>query len=242
MEDFFDQDKAKAFVYLLSEDDNKNKIMISNDQLLVIRNNRKQLTSLNSISILKTENKKLLFPLIVGGIATPFAFLSYFVNIFHPLIHLISILGGMFLFYIGWVGKSAFTIVFKNGDELNYYLPSISINLLAFIDFFNTLQTDTSDSGLLDFLFFEVEKEYEDTLFGKDENRQNRQLFPLFGFTYKQLKHNNKSIYGETLFAINPIKAGREIKFSFDLKSNQMRPILEGPVSEESKVKISDYQ
>ena len=242
MEDFFDQDKAKAFVYLLSEDDNKNKIMISSDQLLVIRKNHKKLLSLKSLSLLKSENKKLLFPLIIGGIITPFSFLSYFTNLFLPWIHLVSILGGLFLFYIGWMGQSAFTIVFKNGEELNYYLPSISKNLQAFIDFVNTLQSDTTNSGLRDLLFFKVEKEYEDSLFDIGVKIYNQQLFPIFGFTYMQLKHDGKSIFGDKLIAINQIKAGMEIKFSFDLSSNMMRPKLEGPVSAESKVNISDYQ
>lgn len=242
MEDFFDQDEAKAIVYLLSEGDNNNKVIISDDQLLVIRKNHKKLILLKSISILKSENKKLLFPLILGGIVTPFAFLSNFTNLFHPLIHLISILGGMFLFYIGWIGKSAFTIVFKNGDEADFYLPSISKNLQAFIDFVNTLQTDTGDSSIRNLLFFEVEKEHEEALFGTSKIIKNKHLFPLFGFTYRQLKLESKSFFEENIIAINPIKAGREIKFSFDLKSNKMRPKLEGPVSAESKVNISDYQ
>ena len=57
---------------------------------------------------------------------TPFAFLSYFVNIFLPWFHLVSVPLGMLLFYIGWAGRIYMTIVYKNGEELNYYLPSIS--------------------------------------------------------------------------------------------------------------------
>ena len=235
MEDFFDQDEAKAFVYLLSEDDNKNKAIISEDQLLVIRKNQRQLFSFKSISSLKSENKKLLFPLILGGIVAPFAFLSYFANFFLPWIHLVAILGGMFLFYTGWLGKSSFTVVFKNGDELNYYLPAISKNLQAFIYFVNTLLVDTSDPGLRDLLFFEVEK--EDFLFGNKKNTDNQ--FPIVGFTYRQLTEIGKSVYGDKLLAINPAKAGKEIKFIYDLKTNQMRPELEGPVSGKAKVKIS---
>ena len=239
MEEFFDQEKAKAFVYLLSEGDNKNKAIISDDQVLVIRKNQRQLFSFKSISSLKSEYKKLLFPLILGGIVAPFAFLSYFANFFLPWIHLVGILGGMFLFYTGWLGKSSFTIVFKNGDELNYYLPAISKNLQAFIYFVNTLLVDTRDPGLRDLLFFEIEKENEDILFGNEENIDNQIQFPIVGFTYRQLTDMDKSFYGDKLLAINPTKAGREIKFMYDLRTNQMRPKLEGPVLEEAKVKIS---
>lgn len=238
MEDYFDQDKAKALVYLLTVDDDKNQAMISDDKLLVIRKGHKQSWDLNYISVLKTENKKLLFPLILGGIITPFAFLSYFVNLFHPWIHLLSIMSGIFLFYFGWMGKSALTIVFKNNDESHFYLPSISKNLHAFIDYVNTLQNKRVDAALLDLLFFEVEKKHEAALFSKSTKIINHDLFPLFGYTYNQLREGEKSIYEDKIFIINPMEAGREIKFAFDQETNQMRPKLEGPVLNSSKVNI----
>lgn len=234
MEEFFDQDKAKAFVYLLSDGDNKNKAIISDDQLLVIRKNQRQLFQFKSILSLKSETKKLLFPLILGGIITPFAFLSYFANFFLPWIHIVAILGGMFLFYNGWLGKSSFTIVFRNGDELNYYLPTISKNLQAFIHFVSTLLVDTSEAGLRNLLFFEVDN--AEVLFGDVKNTGHP--FPIIGFTYRQLMDIGKSVYEDKLLAIDPAKAGVEIKFVYDLKMNQMRPKLEASVSEEAKVKI----
>lgn len=242
MEEYFDQDKAKAIVYILTEGDNKNKVLITDDQILVIRKNKKQHFALKNLSLLKSENRKMLFPLILGGIITPFAFLSYFVNFFHPWIHLLSSMSGLFLFYFGWVGKSVFSIVFKNGDELNFYLPTISKNLQAFIDFVNTLLKKTHDSGLRNLLFFEVEIKYEDLLIGKDKKSKNSQLFPLFGFTYEQLENAGISIYEKKVFAVNPTEAGREIKFDFDQKNNEMRPKLEGPVLEDSIVNTSKFK
>lgn len=241
MEDFFDHNEAKAIVYLLSEGNNKNKVLISDDKLLIIHKNQRQNLALKDLSSLKSEHKKMLLPLILGGIITPFAFLSYFVNLFHPWIHLFSIMSGMFLFYYGWVGKSAFTIVFKNGDELIYYLPSVSKNLKAFMDFVNALLNERNDSGLGNLLFFEIEKKYENLLIGKDSKMKNDELFPLFGFTYSQLKSTDKSTYGKKIVAINPVESGREIKFTFDLRTNEMRPKLEGPVRKESIVNFSTF-
>lgn len=239
MESFFDQDKAKAIVYLLSEGDNKNKVLISDDQLLVIQKNQKQHFALKNLSMLKSEDKKMLFPLILGGIITPFSFLSYFINLYHPWVHLLSIMSGMFLFYYGWIGKSAFSIVLKNGNEKIFYLPSISKNLQAFIDFVNTLLEEKHDSGMSQLLFFEIEKKYEGLLVEKDQKNENQHLFPLFGFTYNQLRSVKKSFSGNKIIAINPTEAGREIKFFFDHKNNELRPKLEGPVLADSLVNIS---
>lgn len=239
MEGFFDQEKTKAFVYLLSDADDKNKALISNEELLVIRKHKKHVFSLETISHIKTENKKLLFPLIAGGIITPFAFLSYFINLFLPWIHLVAVLLGMLLFYLGWNGKSVLTIRFKNGDELHFFLPSISRNLLAFIDYANEILNENKDVAYKDLLFFEVDENSKTLLFDFKSNFSKSRIFPLFGYTYQQLLMKSKSLNSENIIAINPLESGREIKIAFDLNSYQMRPKLEGPILKDSVVDIS---
>ncbi len=241
MENYFDWEKAKAFVYLLSEGDDDNKLAITDELLLVNHNKQKSLFLLSQIVHLKAENKKMLFPLIVGGIITPFAFLSYFTNMFLPWIHLVSMLAGMFLFYVGWSGKSSLTILLKNRGEENFYLQSISRNLWAFIDFVNNLLSNKSNSVLSTFLFFEIEKENVDTFFGLSSKTENVSFYPVLGYTFGQWEKNNKRLEVENLIIVNPMLAGMEVKFSFDMNTNQMRPQLNSPVSIASKVNISDF-
>lgn len=237
MEDFFDQNEAKAFVYLLSEGDDKNKLFISDEKLLIIRKNQRKTIVLKNVARLKIENKKQLLPLILGGIITPFAFLSFFINLFMPWIHLISVMVGLLLFYLGWVGKSALILKFKNGDELVYYLPSISKNLIAFIDFANAILQQTQSTIFADLIYFEIAENDTDAFFGKDKVKEER-IFPIFGYTQNQLKNLKKS--KKNIVGINPLKTGRELRFSYDLKTNQMRPILSGTVLPESKVDIGE--
>lgn len=224
MEDFFDLDKIKAFVYLLSEGDDGNKSMISDDHIRIIRSGKKNQFSLNSINSIIIESKKMLFPLIVGGIVTPFAFLSYFVNLFHPWLHLVSSLGGMLLLYIGWTGKSALTVNFKNGETTHIYLPSVSKNLQAFIDFSNDLLNTNKYSDARSLLFFRID---------------HKTIYPLFGYTYGQFNSEKDKLKIEDITAIDPQKVGVEIKFEYDHSVNQMRPILTGPVSKAAIVEYS---
>lgn len=233
MEDFFDQEKALAKVYFLSENDEKNKLLVSDEKLLVVRKNQRKTYLLATLAKLKTEIKKYLLPLILGGIITPFAFLSYFINLFHPWIHLLSVLSGMLLFYIGWAGKHAFTVVYKNGDEDIYYLPTVSKNLLAFIDFANSLLRNPSSTIHGNLVYFEVDQLRQAELFAASPEGASP-LFPLWGFTHDQLQ-KNRGVDLSNIVAINAQKAGREIKFSFDLDSNQMRPSLDGPILAESR-------
>jgi len=224
-------------VYLHAEHDDNNKVMISDDLMLVFYKKKRNTFSLKSIRALKTERIKLLFPLVLGGIITPFAFLSVFVNLFYPWIHLFAIMLGLFLFYLGWSGKYSFTILFKNGDEIHHYLSSVSKNLEAFIDFVNTQlkKVNTSEPGLLDALFFELDQNQIDSFFGRSTT--NPKLFPLFGYTYQQIQQLRKSIVESGIICIDPLKSGREIKFHFDLTTNMMRPRLDGPVNKDSLLK-----
>lgn len=220
----------------MSEGDNDNKIYISADQLLVIRKQKRRTFLLSELAALKTETKKMLFPLITGGILTPFSFLSFFVNLSLPWLHLISILGGMLLFYLGWTGKTVLTLAFKNGEELNFYLPSISKNLEAFIDFanFSLRQHSIGNLGML--LYFDLQDEEIEQFFGAKIDGAG-DLFPVFGYTYQQIVLAKNSL--SKLTAIDPGKTGVEIKFSYHLKSNLMRPVIDQPVLAESRVTTS---
>ena len=238
MEDFFEHSKTKAFVFLLSEGDPDNKMMISEDQIMIIRKGRKKIYVLQDIEKLKIENKKLLLPIIAGGIISPLAVLSYFVNMFHPLLHLISVMAGLFLFYIGWAGKSSLTIK-KRSYELNYYLPSISKNLEAFIEYVNALIKYPNNSDQRALLFFDLKKDSNTII--KNSKSENLSLFPILGYTYEQLQEQLEKQNFTKVGAIDPSKAGREIKIVYDPKTNQMRPNLEGPVLAESIVEIIEF-
>lgn len=236
MEDFFDLNKLKAKVYLLTDGDRSNMAMVTDEKLMLVRNGKKRIFSLAKVTGLILGNKKQLFPLIIGGIVAPFAFLSYFTNMFHPFFHLVFTLMGLFLFYIGVTGRAALVVMMSKGDEDFVYLPSISNNLLAFTDYINDQLINTVDSSLNNFIFIEIDKSSYGWLYGKNEQQKDK--FPCLGYTYRQLI-KIPGLRSKAL-AINPELAGREIRFVFDVKLNEMRPQIDGPVNEESLVQLSD--
>jgi hypothetical protein len=240
LEEYFDQSKTIAFVYLLSNGDDKNKVLVSNDLMLIIRKGGRKAIQLKEISGLRTENKKLLFPLILGGIITPFAFLSYFVNIFLPWFHLISVLLGMLLFYIGWAGRLSMTVVYKNGEELHYYLPAISKNLFAFIEYINSFLSGNKKHKESQYLFFIIQKEHLNYIFNV-ETPSPESIFPIYGYTYDQIKLQNIIPETHELIMLNPEKTGREIKFEYDIDVSKMRPMLDGPVLSSARVEIVSF-
>jgi len=227
MEDFFDMNQALAQVYLINAGDKKNIAMVSDEKLLVVRKGRRKVYHNNRIRAVTTGDKKLLFPLLLGGVLAPFSFVSFFVQVFHPLVHLVFTLLGLLLFFIGWMGKPTFELILKNGEEEYFYLPTISRNLEAFIDYVNTQFQSVDSEGITKLIFVEADPKDFSWLYGESKSNQN--FFPKAGYTYHQLlKDANLQ---DQVVGIDPQAAGKEISFEYDQKSESLRPVLNGPVS-----------
>ena len=233
-DDFFDFDTARARVFLHREGDQKSMALLSDSDLLIIYKGKRHLFRINKLNQLRAEDKKLLFPFIVGGILAPFAFISFFVHPMQPWIHLISIIGGLVLLYIGWSGRPALVVIQKNKDEFIAYLPSISIHLRAFMDYTNELISygDGQKYGLL--IFFLLREDMIKSLF--DINQADKVVFPMYGLTYQQLKLHKRT--DGKIVAIDPLLCGREIKFEYDAVTKLFRPVIEGPLRIESRAEI----
>ncbi len=231
MEDFFDYDKLKARVYLLQDNDQKNMALVSDEHLLINRKGQKKMYQLQQIDEVRIGVKKSLFPLFLGGIFTPFAVVSYFANMFHPLIHLIGTLLGLLLFYFGWSGRHTVILKHPKGHEEDIFLPSVTPNLEAFVDYVNGLINRGQQNPLAGLIFF---KESAGLLSGSVVEPD---AFPVKGYTWRQLVSHRMQKDGLT--AISPEKAGFEIKFAFDVQMKGMRPVLDRPVSSQAIVQIS---
>jgi len=236
LEDFFDFDVARARVFLQQEGDQKSMALLSDSGLLVIFKGKRHLFQTDKIKQLKAEDKRLLFPLIVGGILAPFAFLSFFVHPMQPWIHLISIITGLVLFYIGWIGKPAMVIMLKNKEEVIFYLSSISMNLQAFMDFANAMIGPANKQFFSSLIYIELVGEFE-SLFNLDQ--LTSAIFPLYGYTYQQLSTRKEAT--EKLIAIDPVKSGREIRFEYDDVTKLFRPLIDGPLRPECRMEIPSW-
>ena len=232
-EDYFDTDQLKAKVYLRSDGDSSNMILVTENKLMLKIKDKKQVYELSDIDAIKPGNKKLLLPLLLGAVISPFSFISYFTNIFHPLFHLVFTLLGMLLFFIGWAGKSTLVIQLAKGHEEFIFLPSISKNVSAFLDYMDNYLNNKSNSGYHRLIFIERDKVDMNCLFGK---KTGKEFLPIFGYTYQQIHQNRKFIH--KVIAIDPHLAGREIKFEFDQTLNMMRPKIDGPLDKNSLTEI----
>jgi hypothetical protein len=233
LDDFFDFDSARARVFLHREGDQKSMALLSDSGLLVIYKGKRHLFHTENLKECRAEDKKLLFPLIVGGIMAPFAFLSFLIHPMQPWIHFVSIVTGLILLYHGWTGKPAMVILLKNKEEVIFYLSSISMNLQAFMDFANMMISPGNQQLFSSLIYIEWPGEI-DSLFNFDQPRST--IFPLYGYTYQQLSTRKEP--NENLIAIDPMQSGREIKFEYDSATRLFRPQIDGPLRPECREEI----
>jgi len=236
-DDFFDFEQTKARVYLLKEGDGKNVALISNSQILLVYQGQRHLFQLDKVRELKVQTQKLQFPLIVGGILAPFAFLSYFVHPLQPWIHLFFMIAGLLMFYIGFSGKQVLVVLLRNKEELVFHLPNVSLPVLAFVDHINAIISSGHESFLHSLIYLFISEEMEKLIF--KEESANSDIFPLFAFTYVQLPKVEKT-NGE-LFAFDPVTCGREISFGYDGELSMLRPIITGPLNPASKATLPSW-
>jgi hypothetical protein len=235
MEDYFDLAKVKANVYLLKDGDKQNMAMITDEALMIVRDGKKALFQLNIITKVDIANKKMLLPLILGGVLVPFSFLWYFTNMMHPVFHLVAILTGIFLFHAGWNGKAALIVQLAGKEERLIYIPSLSMHVRAFIEYVNECLQSPSGGGLQAMIFVAKRDNESRWLFEDDENEGER--FPMLGYTYKQAKMLHKEF--SNWVAIDPELNSGEIKFVFDPLHRELRPQICAAVSEKAARDIS---
>jgi hypothetical protein len=94
---------------------------------------------------------------------------------------------------------------------------------------------NTGDAGLNKFIFIEIEKSRYSWLY--EQNEEQKDKFPCWGYTYQQLT-KTPGLRSKAI-AVNPELAGREIRFVFDAKLNEMRPQIDGPVNADALVQLS---
>lgn len=217
-------------VSLLKANDLANEILVSDQQLMVVRKGIKKIYALSDIRRLSTGHKTLLFPLILGGIITPFAFLSYFTYFDFPWIHLIAFFTGFWLLFTGISGKASVSIHIKNSDTVDILLPSISLPLKGFIDFFNDYLATISHGSHGFLVYFDATKDALTQGTTLESSHEKMPVFPLTGYTRNQLLQAFGKHAIHKFTSVDPFLCQGKLKFIPDAERVDIRPILEGPI------------
>lgn len=122
--------------FLKNKGDNQNRIILTNDKLVIIYKRKIQEFYKSNILRLSIDKKKLIIPLLIGGIGTSLSMIAMSMGWYDRQINLFIIIIFFGIMYYGFVGKNALEVLEKG--KLNIYLLNNNYeSVKQFIQFFN---------------------------------------------------------------------------------------------------------
>lgn len=245
---YLEQDEEiYAFCYIGKQGDEKNKCLLSNKHLIIIRKGRPHYFPAENILDISFKQRRLLLPLVAGGIIVPFSLLLIFRNAFHTWPVLFLLFGGIFLLYFGYIGRLAITIqtIIK---EYDVFVQEATPNLEAFINFANqhikNLKNKNSENpdNLLKIVLYK-----EEWVMQKENDFISSPFYKKEGFEEaftKEMEINlsNKLAKLKTpavLIYLNPLKIKAEVKFE-PAHDGRLAPRIYGKINKDAIEKIEE--
>lgn len=136
-----------ATCYLHEHGNEQNKLLLSAEHLQFRHQGRLRVFVLDHLRRLSFNHRKLMLPLVLGGITGSLSLVAIFKTQYNPWLMLSLMVGGLLAAYIGYQGSWVLTIE-EDKNYTDYYLSSISDNLRAFVAYANTF-TSRQPKGVL---------------------------------------------------------------------------------------------
>lgn len=128
--------KPIAKCYLYNEGDEKNRSLLFEESLIFYIKNSKKEFPVKQILEIEFKIKRLLAPLIIGGVVAPLSLVALYQYLFNPWLLMILFFSGVLLFYYGWSGMPSVSVSTTYG-EYNILVHTVSDNLKTYIKFVN---------------------------------------------------------------------------------------------------------
>jgi hypothetical protein len=225
-----------AKCYILHDNDEKNKCELTDRRLTIIRKGKRSEFAIENLKSVSVNHRKLLIPIIISGIITPLILVGFFKDLFHPIIALIIIIGGVFLFYIGWIGEKVMTINLM----LTYRDFPVSIvteHLLGFMDYVNQyIQDEPIEKRVLYLDAGVVLSEGSDLQTCLAKDGINRKIY-----SYWQLRdkyHSGRLNVESSYIVLDPIKVGSEVKYHLEERDRGLNPVIKGSINADAVIKV----
>ncbi len=234
-----------AFCYLETVDDEKNKALLTEKQLVIVEKGKAQGFDLPQIKNLNFEHRKPMLYLLAGGIMVPFTALAYYRDFLDPFPTLVLLISGLFALYFGWLGYDVLSIdLFTH--QRDFRIKSVSANLKAFVEF--TLRhlpvnshLDLSQEKMIYHLTTKsqwkvIQKKNHFAIPGPDPFIHASEHHQIPGTLLKYFQ-DKKDIL---LLTIDPLKVAVEIKYEDTTGTGELYPHIYGPLNLDAIEKINE--
>lgn len=136
-----------ATCFLHETGNEQNKLLLSPEHLQVRYQGRLRAFLLDHLRRLSFNHRKLMLPLVLGGITASLSLVAIFKTYYNPWLMLSLMLAGCLAAYRGYQGSWVLTVE-EDKTYTDYYLSSVSPNLRAFVAYANTF-TGRQPKGVL---------------------------------------------------------------------------------------------
>ena len=216
----------RAFCYLYKQGDERNKCTLTETILIITNKGIEDTYLLKDLNHAEFYEKKLLLPLIAGGIIASFGLTAYLSGYFNPWLTMSVSIAGIYSFYYGWSGTWTLTLDTSLGNK-DYYLRGVSLNLKAFINYLNYLLMEETGGFNQYTKFYYLCKYLDWQQVSLSQLPLNRQKAEIKLLTYDQmLLMKAKLTEEEILLMIDPDKLNGEIRFQIDKASGYLFPYI----------------
>ena len=108
-------------------------ITLSDTTLLLCYQDKKYRYALDDLQGVSLRHKRLIAPLIIGGIFAPLSLVAVFQHLFHPMIGILMCIAGGLLCYYGFLGTHQLT-VHTSGESTHFFVEEPNSQLKNFAE------------------------------------------------------------------------------------------------------------
>lgn len=204
-------------VYLRRAGDESRKALIYDNRLVFVHGEKRREFDFSKVTRLSLNRRKLLLPLVLGGILVPLLLVGLFAAGSRPQLLLLLLFPSSLLFYLGWEGQEVLTVTGLR-READVQIHRSSHHIRAFVAFVNSLIRSRDPSRAHERLYY--------------IRRVDLDLAPdrapgIWASTYDQL--GQAADGSKDMVGIDPLHLTSRVEYRFDPETHQLRPyILDG--------------
>ncbi len=241
-----------AICYLHRAGDERNKCILTSGHLIIIKKGKRYAFELEAIEVIIFSQRKMLLPLVAGGVVASLTILAIFNNIFNGWYTVILLFAALFALYAGWLGYAALTVkdaVHYQDFRLNY----ISKNLEQFVNFANRVIKKKDKAEALQLFHVARRSAWKEALqtgwYVPESLKKDK-------FIHASESHQLQAVIKTGLFSketewvvltIDPFKVRPEIKYERgvhtgevipELPANELFPHIYGPLNTDAVIGV----
>ncbi len=234
---------AIAVVFLYSRNDDRNRAMLTPEDLVIIRKSKRHIFGLDSIRKLAFHKRKLLLPLVAGGILLPLGLAAMFGDYFNPYLVVLLVLSGIYMLYEGFNDRWTLTVHAVSND-VNFPLLHVSDNLQAFVDFVNGQLPNASVSVRKQgYIYMLLPLEVWTAFASMDSIDLGSTTQKAYTWRQWAATSDREALYhGHVALTLDPLRAWFRINYDHDRETGVFRPLVDGILPKDAIVKVESYK